>query len=273
MRCLTKVLDIGITHRDLSLKNIIFSQDKQNVVLIHLENRWGTPFRSRPQLTVTMDENNLDDAGWSGRSDIYEIGPLIKGWVYANVPINTLIEWPVPLPLDAIVEACMKVVPEQRPSLDVLYRMIEAGAIKIESRRVEVLWPKRQNFLVLLAPISLGYSTTVSNLVYTVFMAIVSLQMEMSRNQKHISKVCDYESTWKTNSYLKKLFEFRGSVTKYSTTPTPLPGTFLPGSTKCLTNTDVLGLYYTSEDDTETKLEYIDSHKNILDLFKEECRV
>lgn len=125
LRCLHS---FGIIHRDLSLKNIMFSEDRQNLVLVDLESRWGTFFA--PELTVTMDENKLDDAGWSGRSDIYDIGPLIKGWVYSNVPINTLIEWPVPPPLNAIVEACMKVVPEQRPSLDELHRMVEA--IRIE---------------------------------------------------------------------------------------------------------------------------------------------
>ncbi|KAJ8131364.1 hypothetical protein O1611_g2261 [Lasiodiplodia mahajangana] len=125
LRCLHS---LGIIHRDLSLKNIMFSQDKQTLVLIDLESKWGTFFA--PELTFTLDENKLDDAGWSGRSDIYDIGPLIKGWVYANTPINTLVEWPVPLPLDAIVDACMKVVPAQRPCLDELYEMVEAIKIK-----------------------------------------------------------------------------------------------------------------------------------------------
>ncbi|KAI1171879.1 kinase-like domain-containing protein [Nemania sp. FL0916] len=121
LRCLHS---FGIIHRDLSLKNIMFSQDRQNLVLIDLESKWGTFFA--PELTSTIDDKKLDDAGWSAQSDIYDIGPLLKGWVYRNVPINTLIEWPVPQPLDTIVEACTKAVPEQRPSLEELNKIVEA---------------------------------------------------------------------------------------------------------------------------------------------------
>ena len=114
---------LGIIHRDLSLKNIMFSKNKQNLVLIDLESRWGTFFA--PELLKTTDENELDNAGWSEQSDIYDIGPLLKGWVYCNVPINSLVEWPVPPPMDAIVEACMRILPEERPSLKELHKMVE----------------------------------------------------------------------------------------------------------------------------------------------------
>ena len=101
----------------------MFSRDKQNLKLIDLESRWGTFFA--PELVKSTDANELDNAGWSEQSDIYDIGPLLKGWVYSNIPINSLVEWPVPPPLDVIVEACMMVLPEQRPSLNELRRMIE----------------------------------------------------------------------------------------------------------------------------------------------------
>ncbi|KAF4981835.1 hypothetical protein FZEAL_2413 [Fusarium zealandicum] len=115
---------LGIVHRDLSLKNIMFSEEKRDLVLIDLESKWGTWFA--PELTKTMDEKDLDASGWSEQSDIYDVGPLIKGWVYANVPINHLVEWPVPPPLDAVVKACMMTDPAKRPKLDELRAIIEA---------------------------------------------------------------------------------------------------------------------------------------------------
>lgn len=118
---------LGIIHRDLSLKNIMFLEDRQNLVLIDLESRWATWFA--PELTKNMDENQVDAAGWSEKSDIYDIGPLVEGWVYVNVPINDLVEWPVPPPPDTIVEACMMTDPAQRSSFDALLAMAEAMVI------------------------------------------------------------------------------------------------------------------------------------------------
>lgn len=45
--------------------------------------------------------------------------------MYGNAPITNLVEWEVPSPLDKIVEACTRVLPVERPSLDEVRHMME----------------------------------------------------------------------------------------------------------------------------------------------------
>ncbi|GAW25646.1 putative serine threonine protein kinase [Rosellinia necatrix] len=45
--------------------------------------------------------------------------------LYGNTPITNLVEWEVPAPLDKIVEACTRVLPADRPSLDEIRNMTE----------------------------------------------------------------------------------------------------------------------------------------------------
>jgi len=117
----------GIVHRDLSWKNIMFSEDRRDLVIMDIESQWGT--WAAPEVKRTVDQDQLDNVGWSEKSDVYDIGPLIKGWVYAKVSINHVVEWPVPAPLDAIVEACMRADPAQRPSLEELRTMVSSITI------------------------------------------------------------------------------------------------------------------------------------------------
>ncbi|KAI3342711.1 hypothetical protein F4824DRAFT_494510 [Ustulina deusta] len=68
-------------------------------------------------------------AAWKTRSgtltsDIYDIGDRIKSMLYANALMTRFIEWPVPPPLRAIVEACMCTRPEERPTRADLRAMI-----------------------------------------------------------------------------------------------------------------------------------------------------
>ncbi|CAI7640502.1 unnamed protein product [Penicillium bialowiezense] len=65
------------------------------------------------------------DSGWSEKSDIYDLGHLIEGMVYGNAPFTHAVEWPVPLPLSVVVEACKRDRPEERPSLDEIHAMVE----------------------------------------------------------------------------------------------------------------------------------------------------
>jgi len=46
--------------------------------------------------------------------------------VYANAPITPQVEWPVPEPLRQVVEACMRELPEARPTVGELREMVEA---------------------------------------------------------------------------------------------------------------------------------------------------
>ncbi|TQV96965.1 serine/threonine protein kinase [Cordyceps javanica] len=110
---------VGIIHRDLSADNLLFSNDGQRLVVCDLESRWGE--REAPEVAF---KGGLEDSGWSPRSDIYDIGNCIKSMIYASGPITRFVEWPVPPPLQAIVEACMRPRPEERPTLADLCGMV-----------------------------------------------------------------------------------------------------------------------------------------------------
>ncbi|GAB0139167.1 hypothetical protein EsDP_00007380 [Epichloe bromicola] len=111
---------LGIVHRDLRADNLLFSDDGERLVVCDLESHWGE--RSAPEVTF---QGGLEDSGWSPRSDIHDIGNCIKSMVHANGPITHFVEWPVPPPLQAIVEACMRPRPEERPTLADLHIMVE----------------------------------------------------------------------------------------------------------------------------------------------------
>lgn len=112
---------LGIVHRDLRIDNCLFTQDGSRLVVCDLESRWGQ--RAAPEITF---DGGVEDSGWTTRSDIYDIGNCIKCMVYANAPITKQVEWPVPEPLQAVVEACMRKSPDDRPTLLELRKMVEA---------------------------------------------------------------------------------------------------------------------------------------------------
>ena len=116
LRCLHS---IGIVHRDLRANNLLFSDDGKRLVVCDLESRWGE--RSAPEVAF---RGGLEDSGWTTKSDIFDIGNCIKSMVYANGPITPFVEWPVPHPLQAIVEVCMRPKPADRPTLDELRVMV-----------------------------------------------------------------------------------------------------------------------------------------------------
>ncbi|KAM4067106.1 hypothetical protein HRG_001105 [Hirsutella rhossiliensis] len=99
----------GIVHRDLRIDNFC-----------DLESRWGQ--RAAPEISF----NGGLDSGWTVRSDIYDIGNCIKCMVYANAPIINQVEWPVPEPLQAVVNVCMREASHERPTLFELQQMVEA---------------------------------------------------------------------------------------------------------------------------------------------------
>jgi serine/threonine protein kinase len=112
--------NVGIVHRDLRSDNIVFSEDGKRLLICDLESRWG--MRLAPEVAL---RGGIEDSGWSPMSDIYDIGGCIKSMVYANHPLTNFVEWPVPHPLQAIVDACMRPAAGERPSLAELREMVD----------------------------------------------------------------------------------------------------------------------------------------------------
>ncbi len=110
---------LDIIHRDLRIENRLWSPDGDRLVVCDLESRWG--LRIAPEIA-----GEGLDAGWTAQSDVHDIGNCIKCMVYANAPITSQVDWPVPAPLDSIVEACMRESPRDRPTLEELRVMVEA---------------------------------------------------------------------------------------------------------------------------------------------------
>ena len=117
LRCLHA---LDVVHRDLRIDNLVFSSDKSdaNLLIYDLEGRWGN------RLAPEISPYPVLQAGWTKKSDVYDLGYVVKGMLYCNTPRNYLVEWSVPAPLHAIVESCVRVPAQERPSLDELYAMV-----------------------------------------------------------------------------------------------------------------------------------------------------
>jgi hypothetical protein len=116
LRCLHA---LGIVHCDLRIDNLVFTSDISRLIICDLESRWGN------RLAPEISRKPILEAGWTKMSDIYDLGYVIKGMIYGNTPITTCVEWDIPPPLKTIVESCIRVSAEERPSLDDLYAMVE----------------------------------------------------------------------------------------------------------------------------------------------------
>ena len=121
LRCLHS---LAIVHRDLRIENLVFTPDNSRLLICDLESHWGN--RQAPEIS----RQPILNAGWTKKSDIYDLGYVIKGLIYGNAPITNQVEWHVPPPLDAIVAACTHDSPTERPNLDVLSAMVS----KIEEK-------------------------------------------------------------------------------------------------------------------------------------------
>lgn len=109
LRCLHS---LEIVHRDLRIDNLVFAAGTSRLLICDLESRWGN------RLAPGISRQPILNAGWTEKSDIYDLGYVIKGMIYGNSPITNLVEWRVPPPLDAIVTSCM-------------YKSLTEGATKL----------------------------------------------------------------------------------------------------------------------------------------------
>ncbi|KAI9833232.1 MAG: hypothetical protein M1826_000145 [Phylliscum demangeonii] len=110
---------LGIVHRDIKLANLLFSADGARLIICDLEGRWGQYFA--PEIMY----NNGLEAGWTEKSDIYDLGVFIRHLIYGNNPINRQVKWPVPPPFDDFVAACTRAAPEDRPTLEQLSDIVD----------------------------------------------------------------------------------------------------------------------------------------------------
>ncbi|KAF7511030.1 hypothetical protein GJ744_005576 [Endocarpon pusillum] len=111
---------LGIVHRDLRVENLLFTKDGNTIIICDLESHWG--IRRAPEI----DRGIHLDAGWTKKSDIYDLGSCIQALIYGNAPLLPTVEWPVPEPFATIVEACQNVRPWQRPNLTKLADMVKS---------------------------------------------------------------------------------------------------------------------------------------------------
>ncbi|KAI9822865.1 MAG: hypothetical protein M1826_000358 [Phylliscum demangeonii] len=115
LRCLH---GLGIVHREIRVDNLLFSADGARLAVCDLEGRWGQ--RWAPEL----DFGRGLDAGWTEKSDIYDLGVCIRHLIYANALITAQVDWPVPAPFEDIAKACTRAAPGDRPTLDQLSDMV-----------------------------------------------------------------------------------------------------------------------------------------------------
>ena len=115
LRCLHS---LAIIHRDLRIQNLVFTLDNSRLLICDLESHWGN--RQAPEIS----RQPILNAGWTEKSDVYDLDSVIKGMIYGNAPITNQVEWHVPPPLDTVVAACIHDSPTERPTLDVLHALV-----------------------------------------------------------------------------------------------------------------------------------------------------
>jgi hypothetical protein len=110
---------LGIVHRDLRIDNLLYDPDKDRIIICDLEGRWGQ--YGAPEIVMGAE---YEQAGWTERSDIFELGWCIRCMVYQNNPVIGSLDWPVPEPLDELVNSCNKADPAARPTLAELREIV-----------------------------------------------------------------------------------------------------------------------------------------------------
>lgn len=120
---------LGIIHRNLCLSKLYF-RDKRNhkseLVIGGLSGKPGND--DAPEIPSQL----ILDSDYTEKTDIYDIGEVIRNMIYGELPVTKAVERLVPYPLQGIVEACQHKSPELRPGLNSLQAMVE---------KIEILGP------------------------------------------------------------------------------------------------------------------------------------
>ncbi|KAJ3558011.1 hypothetical protein NP233_g11596 [Leucocoprinus birnbaumii] len=124
----------GIVHRDLALRNLLLSQDGQDLILCDLESCYGS--KHCPEIARAKD-NGLPNQEWpySPKSDIYYFGITIAELVLQNnprTPWQYFGNFVPPPPFDHIFRACLKENPDDRPTLAEIKEMLESIVVSAE---------------------------------------------------------------------------------------------------------------------------------------------
>ncbi|KAJ4498808.1 kinase-like domain-containing protein [Lentinula lateritia] len=123
----------GIIHRDIALRNILASKDRQNIVLCDLESQYGS--HMCPEISFARFQQGIPDSElpYSEKSDVFCFGTTMADFILVN-HIQT--PWQYfsgsfipPPPFDEIVRACIKRDPVDRPSMSEVKAMLESIAV------------------------------------------------------------------------------------------------------------------------------------------------
>ncbi|KAF9518983.1 hypothetical protein BS47DRAFT_1388412 [Hydnum rufescens UP504] len=108
----------GIIHRDLVLRNLLYSGDiSKPVVIADLQSRWGSGVCAAPEV---RDQKNFSTA-----SDVYALSTCLMQFIVPVNPRHPFVEYPIPAPFDVIYKVCVQEEIHKRPSLAELRTMVE----------------------------------------------------------------------------------------------------------------------------------------------------
>ncbi|GLB42707.1 putative protein kinase domain containing protein [Lyophyllum shimeji] len=112
---------IGIIHRDLHVRNVLVTKDKQNMILCDLECRWGSD--DAPE--ICPDDWDYERP-YTEKSDVYCFGKMLNDVIMGAEPKNPWVSWSAPAPFSSIVETCKAEDPDDRPTMQEAKAMLEA---------------------------------------------------------------------------------------------------------------------------------------------------
>ncbi|KAF9519019.1 hypothetical protein BS47DRAFT_1379565 [Hydnum rufescens UP504] len=108
----------GIIHRDLVLRNLLYSGDiSKPVVIADLQSHWGSGICAAPEVR--------DQKDFSTASDVYALSTCLMQFIVVVNPRHPFVEYPIPAPFDVIYKVCAQEEIHKRPSLAELRTMVE----------------------------------------------------------------------------------------------------------------------------------------------------